>query len=172
MTETMYTVGKLVNTQGLRGEVRVLSHTDFPEERFKKGNKLWLIHPEMKSPLLLIISGARLHKNFYLLTFEGYDSIDAVEKFKGGELKVPESELLDLEEGQYYHHEIVDCEVYTEQGELLGKVKEILIPGANDVWVIKRPKEKDLLIPVIDEVIKEVNPEQKKIIVHLIDGLL
>lgn len=166
-----FNVGKIVNTQGIKGEIRVISSTDFPEERFRKGNILYI---EVASNELfeVKVSSHRLHKNFHLLTFVGLDNINDVEKYKGKILKINEEQLSELDEGEFYYHEIIDCEVFTEDDEKLGIIKEILSPGANDVWVVKRSGEKDLLLPYIEEVVKEIDVENKKVIVHLMEGLL
>jgi 16S rRNA processing protein RimM len=164
-------VGKIVNTHGIRGEVRVISQTDFPELRYKKGAKLTLFQ-EGKQPLKLTIASHRKHKNFDLLTFEGYLTINDVEKFRDGILKVSEYDLTDLEENEYYYYEIIGLHVLDENGELLGTIKEILSPGANDVWVVQRKGKKDALIPYIDSVVKEIDLDANEVHVEIPEGLL
>ncbi|MBU9720294.1 MULTISPECIES: ribosome maturation factor RimM [Bacillaceae] len=166
-------VGKIVNTHGIRGEVRVISRTDFPEERYAAGNTLYATD-EKGDRTPLQVSSWRKHKQFDLLTFEGYDNVNEVEQFKGKILQVdPENIDDELLEGEYYYHEIVGCNVFTEAGEELGKVKEILSPGANDVWVVQRKGNgKDILLPYIEQVVKEIDVEDKKIVVELMEGLL
>lgn len=166
-----FNVGKIVNTHGLHGEVRVISKTDFPEERYQKGNILYLFENE-KDPLQLTIKSHRTHKNFDLLTFEGYENINKVEKWKNSLLKISEEQLTSLDEGEYYFHEIVGCKVFTIEGEEIGVVKEILTPGANDVWVVKGIKGKEHLIPYIDEIVKSVNVQEKSITIEPMEGLL
>lgn len=170
VTVETYNVGKIVNTHGIKGEVRVLSTTDFPEERFKIGSKLYL-YQENQKPQLLIVASQRQHKNFYLLSFEGYPTIESVEAFKGATLKIREDQLTELPENEYYVHEIVGLDVFDDTGRELGKVKEVLSPGANDVWVIGRANQKDLLLPYIEEVVLQVDLEAGKVIVHLLEGL-
>ncbi|WP_096199338.1 ribosome maturation factor RimM [Bacillus sp. FJAT-45350] len=168
-----FKVGKIVNTQGLRGEVRVISITDFEEERFSVGSKLYLEHDDLKDLRPLTVASHRKHKNFDLLTFEGLTNINEVEPFKGGTLQVSEEALGDLDEGEFYYHEIIGCEVWTDEGKELGKIKEILSPGANDVWVVQRKGPgKEILLPYIEDVVKEVNIEEKKVTVHLMEGLI
>lgn len=164
-------VGKIVNTHGIRGEVRVISQTDFPEQRYKKGAELTLFQ-EGKKPLKLVVSGHRKHKNFDLLTFEGYPNINDVEQFRDGILKVSENDLTDLEENEYYYYEIIGLDVIDEQGQHLGKVKEILSPGANDVWVVQRKGKKDALIPYIDSVVKVIDLDASEVHVEIPEGLL
>lgn len=81
--EKYFNVGKIVNTHGIRGEIRVISRTDFPEERYKVGNSLLLFMPGSKDPEELIVKSHRTHKNFNLLTFEGFDNVNEVERMKG-----------------------------------------------------------------------------------------
>ncbi|KGL40892.1 ribosome maturation factor RimM [Listeria newyorkensis] len=169
--EQMFNVGKIVNTHGLMGEVRVISQTDFADERFAPGNELFLFAKGSKKPEKLIIKTHRKHKNFDLLTFEGIIGINNVERMREGMLKVPESQLGDLEENEYYFHEIIGCEVYTEEGELLGTISEILTPGANDVWVVQTKGQKDKLIPYIADVVQSVNIKDKKITISVMEGL-
>ncbi len=167
-----FNVGKVVNTHGVRGEVRVIATTDFPEERFAIGSKLYLEHENLDGRLPLVVANHREHKNFNLLTFENHPNLNDVEMFKGGVLQVREDQLSELDEEEYYYHEIIGCNVLTEEGEHLGKIKEILSPGANDVWVIQRKNGgKDLLIPYIEQVVKKVNVGEKEVIIHLMDGL-
>jgi len=170
--EKWFNVGKIVNTHGIRGEVRVISRTDFPEERYKKGNTLYIFMEKSKEPIEVIVKSHRVHKSFDLLSFEGYDNINLVEKFKGAMLKVPESQLGELNEGEYYFHEIIGCTVVTEEGETVGTVSEILTPGANDVWVVKRDNGKEVLIPYIEDVVKKVDVERKTITIRPMKGLL
>ncbi|OLO40870.1 ribosome maturation factor RimM [Alkalihalophilus pseudofirmus] len=168
-----FKVGKIVNTHGIRGEVRVISTTDFEEERYAIGAELFIEHPEFREMVRVIVETHRKHKNFDLLTFEGYTNISHVEKFKGGSLKVSEDALSELDEGEFYYHEIIGCQVFTEDGLELGKIKEVLSPGANDVWVIQsKTGGKDILIPYIDDVVKEVNIAEKKVIIELLEGLI
>jgi 16S rRNA processing protein RimM len=168
-----FNVGKIVNTHGIKGEIRVISSTDFADERYKIGNTLFLFMDEKKEPIELKVATHRSHKNFDLLTFEGLQDINVVEKFKGGILKIPESQLNPLEaENEYYFHEIIGCEVFTNSGEEVGRIKEILTPGANDVWVIKGKGGKEILIPFIEPVVKQIDVKNKKILIEPMEGLL
>lgn len=168
-----FNVGKIVNTHGIHGEVRVISTTDFREKRYKTGNRLYIfLSDKTASPIEVVVKSHRIHKNFDLLSFEGYDSINAVEKLKGSMIKIPESQLGDLNEGEFYFHEIIGCAVYTEDGEKIGEIKEILTPGANDVWVVKRKGKKDVLLPYIEEVVKKVDVKEKRVVIFPMEGLL
>jgi 16S rRNA processing protein RimM len=167
-----FNVGKIVNTHGIMGEVRVLSRTDFPEERFAIGTKLGLFKPDAKKPIMVTIASHRKHKNFELLTFEDYPYLNDVEGFKDSYLRISENDLTDLEDHAYYHHEILGCTVYSTEGAELGVVSEILETGANDVWEVKPKTGKNHYIPYTEEVVKEVDIENKKIVIEVMDGLL
>ncbi len=173
MGKRLLRVGKIVNTHGIRGEVRVISVTDEPEKRFQPGNELILDHPDLEHPISLTVSSYRQHKQFHLLTFEGFDNINQVEAWKGGLLKVAVDEQEKRAEGEFYFYQIIGCRVVTTDGETLGEIKEILQTGANDVWVIK-PKAggKDILIPYIEECVREIDLQNKTVTVQLLEGLL
>ncbi|SHF51021.1 ribosome maturation factor RimM [Ornithinibacillus halophilus] len=170
MSKKMFNIGKIINTHGIRGDVKVLRISDF-DERFEIGSVVYLVKDNEK-PLPLTIDGHRIHKGFDLVHFKGYDNINDVEHYKGSHLKILEDQLTELEEDEYYYHEIIGCDVFLWNGEKLGVIKEILSPGANDVWVVKPSKGKDILIPYIEEVVKEVNVEEKRITVEPMEGLL
>ncbi len=171
MQKQWFNVGKIVNTHGVKGEVRVISKTDFPEERYKPGNTLYLFM-EGKEPVQVTVGSHRLHKQFHLLQFEEISTLTEAETLKNALIKVPEDQLSPLAEDEYYFHEIIGCDVFSEEGDLIGKVKEILTPGANDVWVVGRQGKKDALIPYIDAVVKDINVKDKTIKIHIMEGLL
>lgn len=172
MDGKLYNVGKIVNTHGIRGELKILSQTDFPELRFENGSELVIVEPTGSQSVQVQVETAREHKGMYIVRFKGWNDINQVEKYKGWLLKVEESNLAELDEEEYYYHEIVGCMVVTNEGEELGVVGEILTPGANHVWVVNRPKGKPILLPVIDPVVKEVDVTNKRITVELLEGLV
>ncbi|MFS9220625.1 ribosome maturation factor RimM [Streptococcus sanguinis] len=165
-----FNVGKIVNTQGLQGEMRVLSVTDFAEERFKKGNALALFDKKDQFVMDVEIASHRKVKNFDIIKFKGMYHINDIEKFRDFNLKVREEDLTDLEDGEFYYHEIIGLEVY-ENDVLLGTIKEILQPGANDVWVVKRKGKRDLLLPYIPPVVLGIDIEQGRVDVDIPEGL-
>lgn len=165
-----YNVGKIVNTHGLRGEVKIISTTDFAEDRYKKNQKLVILN-EGSLIREVIINTHRKHKNFDVVTFVNHHSINDVEQYKGMTLAVSEEFLTDLEEDEFYYHEIVGLHVYQED-VLIGKVKEILELGSNDVWVVQRVGKKDVLIPYIEDVVLSVNVSNNRVEIANIDGLI
>lgn len=167
-----FNVGKIVNTHGIRGEVRVLSRTDFPEERFAIGMKLGLFKPDAKKPIMVTVASHRQHKNFELLTFEGYPNINDVLEFKDSYLRIAEHDLTELEDHAYYHHEILGCIVFSEEGREIGTITEILETGANDVWEVTPQAGKKHYIPYIEDVVKEIDVDEKKVVIEVLEGLL
>ena len=168
-----FNVGRIVNTHGIRGEVRVLSTTDFEEERFAVGIKLAAFKKDDKKPTWVTIESMRRHKNFILLTFEGMNNINLVEPFKEGMLKITKDQMTDdlLKENEYFFHDIIGCTIVSEEGETIGAVTDILQTGANDVWVVKGTK-KEHYIPYIEDIVKEIDIDEKKIVIHVMEGLL
>ncbi|KHD45393.1 ribosome maturation factor RimM [Streptococcus hongkongensis] len=165
-----FNVGKIVNTQGLQGELRVLSVSDFTDERFQKGNLLALFDDKNNFVQDVEIVSHRKQKNFDIVKFKDMYHINKVEKFKGFILKISEDKLTELDEDEFYYHEIIGLDVY-EEDTLIGQVKEILQPGANDVWVVKRKGKKDLLLPYIPPVILNVNLAANRVDVEIMEGL-
>ncbi|MBB5172101.1 ribosome maturation factor RimM [Texcoconibacillus texcoconensis] len=161
-------VGKIVNTHGVRGEVRVIANTDFPEKRFAPGTQLLTSDGKTE----LTVASHRRHKQFDLLTFEGYEDLDSVESLKNETLFVRKEELHDLDEGEFYYFEVIGSQVVTVDGDVVGEVTSIMSPGANDVWVVKKQGSQDeLLIPYIDDVVKGVDIDAKKVVIEMIEGL-
>ena len=164
-------VGKIVNTHSLKGEVKVISSTDFEEERFKKGSKL-LITRGNQLIREVVVQSYRNHKNFLLVKFEGIDSVEEAEKLKNLQIKIDSDEVGELEENEFYFHQIIGCEVFDENDKNLGEIIDILTPGANDVWVIKGENGKEILIPYIEGVVKKIDITSKKVNIEVMEGLI
>ncbi len=163
-------VGKIVNTHALQGEVKVVSNSDFKEDRFKKGSTLVIdFNGEYVE---VVVATHRVHKGADLLKFKHLNSINDVEKYKGCALLVSTDDLEELEENEFYYFEIIGCEVVTTDGEKIGEISEILETGANDVWVVKRQGQKDALIPYIEDVVKDVDIDTKTVTIQVLEGLL
>lgn len=101
MTKRWFNVGKIVNTHGIKGEVRVISKTDFAEERYKPGNTLYLFMDGSNEPVEVTVNTHRLHKQFHLLQFKERQSLNEVEKLKNAIIKVPEEDLGELNEENF-----------------------------------------------------------------------
>jgi len=163
-------VGKIVNTHGIKGEVRVQSVTSQPEERYAQGSEL-VIKMDDNDYLPITVASHRVHKSFDLLTFAGYENINDVEQFKGKMLQVDSALRSELAEDEYYTNQIIGADVFDEADENIGHLKEIMFYPANDVWVIDRPEKDDLLLPNIESVVLNVDIENNQITVRVLEGL-
>ena len=173
MATDYFRVGIIANTHGLRGEVKVLPKTDFPDKRFSPGSHLF-VQESGKTPFREVsVRSARQHQQFWLVAFEGALSISDVENLKGMELSIHKSQLQPLPEGSYYIHDLIGLRVETEDGTYAGELVDVMTPGANDVYVVRGPLQKrDLLLPAIPDCVLSVDLKFNKMVVHLLPGLL
>ncbi|WP_125704378.1 ribosome maturation factor RimM [Lacticaseibacillus daqingensis] len=165
----LYHVGKIVNTHGIKGELKVVPITDFPAERFAKGSPL-VVEGTPNTPVT--IASARPQKGLYLLTFKGYADINAVLPFKGQMLSVREEDQQALAEDEYYYHDIIGLTIIDQDDQVLGQVSEILTPGPNDVWVIPRVGKADILLPFLNSVVQSIDLATKTARVDVPEGLI
>lgn len=162
-------VGMIVNTQGLRGEVRVYPLTDY-KERFEELDHVYL---ENESNDRLNIEKVKYRKNLVILKFKNYDSINDVEKFKDLYLYIKEDDLRKLPKDTYYIIDLIGSMVYDSEDNLLGELIDVIQNTAQDIYVINLEKEnKEILIPAVKEFIKYIDIENKIIKVNLIEGML
>lgn len=154
-------VGKVVNTFGIKGELKVLSDSDFVNERFKVSNKLYLANNE-----LVEITSFRLHKGNVLIRLNGFNDINEVEKYKNEDLFINVEDLEQLED-DYYLFQLEDLDVYSE-GNKIGKVIEVLKP-AQTVLRIKLD-DREILLPFVDAFIEEVDIKNNRLNVSMIEG--
>lgn len=160
----MISIGKVVKTQGNKGDLRGLSYLSYPDY-FKELDFVFIKDKKLK------VLHIRSYKQFIILRLKGCDSIDRGKEFIDYSIKIPKDKLKTLPSDQFYWHDIEGLTVFDEDGHLYGKIEEIIPTGSNDIFVVKN-KDKETLIPAIKDVIKEINLEKKKVIIHLIDGLI
>ena len=163
-------IGKIVNTHGIKGEIKVKSNSDFTETRFQPG-ELVIIERKNKEPLEFTIASYRMHKGLHMLTFEGINNINDIEYLKGETImQERDHEEIELGEHEYYYSDIIGCTVFDDDDTPIGRVTEIFETGANDVWVVKGDKE--YLIPYIADVVKDIDVEGRRIQITPMEGLL
>lgn len=170
MKDKLYVIGEIINTHGIKGEVKVKQITDFIE-RFSEGSTVYL-KDQSNNIQTLTIETFRLHKHHILLRFKELNTLDEVEPLKGLTLYIKHEQLTELEPGEYYYHEIIGCTVQSTEGKKIGVVDSILAPGANDVWVVKNESGKEYLIPYIPLIVKQVDVNKKIVTIELMEGLL
>ncbi len=150
---------------GVRGELLLEVLSDFPG-RLTQNERLYAGDEQIP----LEVETVRRHGTDMLLQLTAVRDRDAAEKMRGAVLSIRVDDLPPLPAGVYYLHQIEGLEVFTEQGECLGRVKEILKTGANDVYVVQGDRE--ILLPAIPQVVREVRLEEGKIIVRMMEGLV
>ncbi len=166
--DDLITVGEIVNTQGNKGEVKVRPLTDFPE-RYRVNGDLVLDRNGLRRHLT--VEKVREHKNFFIVKFREIPDMNSAEEIKGAMLKITRDQLAELPEDTYFIFEIVGMEVQTEDGRSLGRIKEVVQTGSNDVYVVGG-KTKDYLIPAVKEIIKNVDKSKRLIVINPLEGLL
>lgn len=162
-------VGAITSTHGIRGEVKVFPTTD-DVNRFKKLKEVVL--DTGKEQITLEIQGVKFFKQFVILKFKGIDNINDIEKYKRCPLYVTRENAVKLEKDEYFIADIVGSIVEDEDGNVLGTLKDVIVTGANDVYVVESEDGKELLFPAIKECVLNVDIEQAKITVHIMPGLL
>ncbi|MEW6567543.1 MAG: ribosome maturation factor RimM [Chloroflexota bacterium] len=159
-------VGRVLRPHGVRGELLVEVAPDL----------VGLISP--KTPVYLgprhkhcVVRSLRRHRRQVLLSLEGCGDREAAERWRGAEIDIRLAELEPLPSGVYYDWQMVGLHVWTESGELLGVMKEILRTGANDVYLVRSASGDELLLPALDSVILEVDLDEGRLLVRLPPGL-
>lgn len=161
-------IGKVVNTHGIRGELKVYSNSDFIKERFKVGNVVEL--KDHQTFYAFTIHSMRIHKGMVLISFEGLNNINFVEKYKGCSVYCEVDDESLLEENENYYFDLSKCNVY-ENDECLGKVVDILDTQAHPILRVKKADGSNLLIPYVEAFILDVNLDELRIDVRLIEGM-
>lgn len=167
--EQFFRVGVLTSTHGVHGEAKVFPTTD-DSERFKDLKTVLL--DTGKEHMELEIENVKFHKNMVILKFKGFDTIEAIERYKGKDLLVSRENAVKLKKNENYIADLLGLPVITDEGSTLGTLKDIMQTGANDVYVVETETGKEILLPSIRECILDVDLDKGQILVHIMDGLL
>ena len=167
--EQLLQVGVISSTHGIRGEVKVFPTTD-DVKRFKKLKKVIL--DTGREHLPLEVESVKFFKQFATVKFKGIDNINDIEKYKGKSLLVDRENAVKLRKDEYFIADMIGLQVYTEDGEAFGVLKDVLETGANDVYIIDSPKHGEVLVPAIKQCILDVDIEGQKMTIHLMEGLV
>lgn len=167
--EQLLQVGVISSTHGIRGEVKVFPTTD-DVKRFKKLKKVIL--DTGREHLPLEVESIKFFKQFAIVKFKGIDNINDIEKYKGKSLLVDRENAVKLRKDEYFIADMIGLQVYTEDGEAFGVLKDVLETGANDVYIIDSPKHGEVLVPAIKQCILDVDIEGQKMTIHLMEGLV
>ncbi|MBR2825219.1 MAG: ribosome maturation factor RimM [Solobacterium sp.] len=166
-----FKIGEVINTHGLKGELKIYSTSDFDDERYKIGNTVYLYMNETYTPFK--VASYRVHKGYPLVSFENHQDINLVEHFKGALVCVSENDRQRLEEGKYYVDELLDLDVYSEENEFIGKVIDVEeTNGAQNNLLVEKEDGAKVRIPNVPAFVIDVDREMKRITIHVIEGLL
>ncbi len=162
-------VGVITTTHGLKGEVKVYPTTDSPQRYLELEE---VVLRGSFGERTVHIERVRFFKNLVIVAFREFDKIEDVEHLRNAELYVSRENAVPLEEGEYYIGDLIGMEVVTDEGEVLGTLKDVIETGANDVYEISTKKHGNVLIPAIEQCIIDVNIETNRMTVHLLPGLI
>ena len=160
-------IGKFRRPHGIKGEIVMSVLTDFPE-LIHQGQMVYV--GERHTPYE--VKSVRWHGGDLLVALEELPDRTAVEIFRNIMVYLKAEDIPELPEGEYFIHQLVGLDVLTDQGQALGKIKEVLITGANDVYLVESEEGKEILLPAIEQVVLDIDHESGKVIVHILPGLL
>ena len=166
--DEMILVGVVARTHGTSGQVIVNPHTDFVDERFQVGARLSTRLLDGTRQLNEVTS-FRLHQGRPIIGLAGIESIDQAERLAGAELKIDPAEQHALPEGQYYHQQLIGCEVVTSDGSPVGRV--VAVTGEGQSRLVVDAPHRRFEIPLADEICSVQVPD-RRIVVRPPEGLL
>ncbi|MDO5026298.1 MAG: ribosome maturation factor RimM [Tissierellia bacterium] len=156
-------VGKIVNTHGIKGELKVQR---FNYESFDRGNAFYI--DGYDSPVYVVSS--RQKDDLSFIKLDGFNNINEVLQYKNKYIRVLEEDLYDLDQDEFFIKDLINLDVYDQDQKLVGKLYDVETYAANDVYIISTNQGKKS-IPAVKEFIKEIDLDNKKIIVKLIEGM-
>ena len=157
-------IAKIVSAHGLNGEVKIFPYT-YDLSNFKEYKQIYIDGEELE------IVSQKIASKFIVLKLKGFDYIDDVKRLIDKDVFIDKAQMPSLDEGEYYIHELIAMEVYSEADELIGTVKDVMETSANHVLVVDHDG-KEALIPFVKAFIKELDLKRRKIKVKLIEGIL
>jgi len=162
-------IGKVVSTQGNKGEVNVLPLTDLIE-RFENLDNVFLRNKN--SQTILNVEKIRIKKDTVILKLKDIENLEEAKMIVGSFLEVERKNAVKISKDTYFIFEIIGLEVYSENNIFLGKVENVISTGSNDVYVVRRKDKEELFIPAIHDVVKNIDLEKKRITINMVDGLI
>lgn len=152
---------------GIRGELKCRVVTDFPRQRFKRGNTVIL------DSCVYTVRSARIQGQIVLLNLEELSDRTTAEGFRGNDVFIHRDDAVRLPKGEFYWHQVIGLEVIDATTQTsLGRVADILETGANDVYIVRTASGREVLIPAIKDVVKDIDPALGRILVEPLPGLL
>lgn len=167
--DDMVVVGRVARPHGLRGHVAVNPETDFAEQRFCVGASFRT--RTQAGDEQLTIAGARMQQGHPVVHFEGFESIEAVRRLAGCELRIPDDGLHALEPGAFYHHQLVGCRVETVDGRVVGEVRRVEGGPGGSRLLVDGPRG-EVLVPLATEICVGIDVAARRIRIDPPQGLL
>lgn len=167
--EDLFQIGVITRVHGVHGEVKVFPMTD-DARRFKKLKKT--IIDTGRGLIEAECEGAKFFKQFVILKFKGYDSIESIEKYCRCGIFVTRSDAIQPGKDEYFIADLIGMGVIDDTGRLTGKITDVIQTGANDVYEIALDDGRDFLLPAIKECVLSVDMDEKLMKIHVLDGLL
>jgi 16S rRNA processing protein RimM len=161
-------VGRLGRPHGVHGEISVEVRTDDPENRFAIGAKITVKENNQK----LTIAATRWHLSRLLIKFEEIQDRTEVDAVRGKLLVVEvDPTAATLGNNEFYEFQLIDLEVFNQNNEKLGTVKEVLPGNAQALIVVKTPENKEVMVPFVNQLVPEVDIKNKRIVMNPPSGL-
>ena len=169
MTEklTVFRIGQIVNTQGLKGEVRVYPYTD----DINRFDELEYFYIDKNLNNKYEVERVRYKGNMVIMKIKDIDSIEWAEKLKTKNMYIGREQGRELDEGEFFVSDLIGLDVFTVDGEKVGVLKDVLQHAINDVYVVSSG-EKEYLIPSIEKFVPTIDLDQNKMIIDPIKGML
>lgn len=169
MEEFLY-IGRVANTHGVRGMLKILPTTDDPK-RFELLEHIYI--EDMKGKTVkYIINTVKYLNQFVLLQLDEVEDMNAAMLLKQGIIKIHRKDALPLEQDENYISDLIGLDTYDDQGAFIGKLKDVIVTGANDVYVVDNGSKNGLLLPATKECILEIDIENRKMVAKILEGLL
>ena len=166
---SLISLGRLVNTHGVRGDLRLLPHS-FPCRTLQPGLTVLLQDAQGQLYTHKVVR-ARPRAPFVIVKLDGVDSIDHAETLRDMTVAVEETVLPPLEDGEFYYYQVIGLTVRTTTGMNIGEIAQVFFSGGHDIWVV-RQGEKEYLIPVIEDIVRSIDIPAKQAIIEPLAGLL
>ena len=164
-----FQIGVITQTHGIKGEVKVFPTTD-DVKRFKRLEKVTI--DSGKKRFETEIESVKFFKQFVILKFKGFDTIEDIQPYKQAKLLVDREHAVRLRKDEYFVADLIGTKVVSDEGTELGVMTDVIETGANDVYVVKNIEGEEILFPAIKDCVKEVDLENGVITLHVMDGLL
>ena len=159
-------IGKIINTFGIKGELKLDVYTDFIDERFKKDTTVYV----GEDKIAFVMKNFKIHKDYLLIQFKDNEDINLVEKYKNMYVYKSKDDIKPLKEGEYYFSDLINLDVYVNEG-LIGKVIKVE-SGIRSNYLRINTNDQEKLVPFLPAFIEKVDLQNKRIVVKKIEGLL